>query len=96
MTDVINKLASKKLKDGINKLMNDSKQFERTGEFELNPENVIASTNTSYTTNRITKKEKEDYLKILDEIKKYRAMQEVNSKSMQAKKDYIDNLIYWN
>lgn len=96
MTDNINRLTMLKIREQIEKLLSDNKQEEITGEFEYNPEVVKASVDSAYYTNRIPEMDYKNYLKILEQIKVLRKTKKENERSVKAKKDYINDLIFWN
>ncbi|MBQ2408181.1 MAG: hypothetical protein II309_01995 [Bacilli bacterium] len=95
MTDTINELASKKIKSGIEKLLEDNEQFYISGEYNFNPDVVEFNCNTSYHTNRINIEDYRLYKDILKQIKIFRKIQGTNARSERSMKNYLDEMIFW-
>lgn len=95
MTDIINELTDKKLKKGIEKLVDDCSQYYNTHEYNLNPDVVRCSCDIAYQTNRIQKDDYERYIKIIKQIKIYRNIQGSNSRSEASMNKYINDMIFW-
>lgn len=97
MTDVIKKLSDKKIKEGILNLMKDNDNYEKYGEYNLNPQVVKASCDSMLCTGYLNQKEHDEYIHILKKIKEYRdiQVQKNQSEQLENKKRYLNDLIFW-